>query len=259
MATRFVATQTRSALDALATEHERTTAEQDAFAEFHDRITAMDVSQASLDNGHDQRLGVQAIMQSQPNKQLQRVRKAYRETIMSVSHYNKEYHDLLPESLAKEFGPEIASALTTGKQFTSPLRDQLLKENQQARAERTTFLKSLSRETEDLRSVNELITEIGSNLDTLNIRSLETWAIADLTESHNQLLAAEERCEELSTMRQSTLQNPRIPGPTTNDLDLNEYLYQSLSITYPVLADLADLADTLRTERSRVECTLCSY
>jgi hypothetical protein len=259
MAIRFVATQTRSALDALATEHKRTTAEQDAFAEFRNRITAMDVSQASLENRHDQRLGVQAMIQSQPNKQLQRVREAYRETIMSVSHYDEEYHDLLSESLAEEFGLEIASALTTGKQFTPPLRDQLLKENQQARAERTTFLKSLSREIEDLRSADELITEIGSNLDTLNIRSLEMWPIADLTETHNQLLATEERCEELATMRQATLQNPRIPGPTSTDLDLNEYLYQSLSITYPVLADLADLADTLRTERSRVECTLCSY
>lgn len=259
MATRFVATRTRFALDALATEHERTTAERDAFAEFRERITAMDASQVSLDNGHYQQLGGQAIIHSQPNKQLQRVREAYRETIMSVSHYDEEYHDSLQESLAKEFGSEIASALTTDKQFTPPLRDQLLRESQQAHAERATFLKTLSRETEDLRSVDELITEIGSDLDTLNIRSLETWAIVDLTESHNQLLATEERCEELLTMRQTTLQNPRIPGPTPNDLDLNEYLYQSLSITYPVLADLADFVDTLRTERSRIERTLYSH
>jgi two-component sensor histidine kinase len=258
MVTQFVPTNTRSALDVLATERERTTAEQEAFAEFHDRITAMDVSQEQSASGCDQQPSIQPALQSQPDNQLQHVREAYYETVMSLPHYDDEYHDSLSESLAGEFHPEIASALITGSQFTSLLRTQLIEEGQQAQTDRADFLKVLSQEADNLNSMDERITTIGTDLDTLTADSLETWPPAELAESREQLLATEERCEELATARQSTLQTPRIPGPTPTalDLTLNEYLYQSLPVTYPVLADLADMADTLHTERSRVDCVL---
>lgn len=251
MVPRFVATNTQSALDVLATERERTAAEQKAFAQFHDHIAAMDVLQTHPSS-------VQLTLQTQSNKQnqLQSVRKVYRETVLSLPHYTDEYSDSLAESLAEEFCPEIATALTTGSQFTPPLRTRLITESQQAQSERADFLQVLSRETENLQSADDRIATIGSNLDTLAADSVETWKTAELAESRAQLRTAEERCEELATERQSTVQTPRIPGPTPNEIDLNEYLYQSLSVTYPVLADLAEMAETLRTERSRVNCAL---
>jgi uncharacterized protein YifE (UPF0438 family) len=258
MGAQFVATQTRSALEALATERELTNAELDAFARFCDRLTAMEVSQPHPDTEHDQQFNVPVTMQSHPNNQLQRVREAYRETIMDVPHYDEVYNDSLQESLAEEFGSEIATVLTTGEHLTPPLQNQLLLKSQQARDERAQFLDSLSTETEDLRSAEQMITEIGTNLDTLNARSLETWTITDLTESREQMLAAEQQCDELAATRQTTLQNSRSPGPTPADLNLNEYLYESLPVTYPVLSDLADLTDTLHTERSRVERAISS-
>lgn len=260
MTARFTATHIQSALEELGTERERIIAERDAFAKFRDRIAVMDVSQDRPDSGHDQRLSLQAATLSQSINQLQCVREAYRETVMSTSHYDEDYDESLSESLAAEFGPEVANALMTGTHLSISLRNRLLRESQQAYVERVHFLNGLSREIEDLHTADKTITMIGTDLDTLNVRSLETWATADLTESHKQLITAEDRCEELAATRQATLQNARFPGPTPSelDLDLNEYLYQSLGVTYPILADLADLADTLRAERFRVERALFS-
>lgn len=252
MVTHFIATHTRSGLEVLATEREVTNAELDAFAEFSDRLTAMEVS-SSLDDNHNQRLNVQTTMQSQSDNQLQRVQEAYRETVMDVPYYDEVYNESLLESLAEEFGSEIASALMTNEYLTPPLRNQILIKSRQARNNRANFLDSLSKETENLRSMDKTITEIGTNLDTLNARTLETWTRTDLTESCEQILAAEEQCEELAATRQAILQNSRSPGPTPSDLNFNEYLYESLPVTYPVLSDLANLTNTLKTEQSRVE------
>jgi hypothetical protein len=258
MVTRFVATNTKSALDVLATERERTAAEREAFAQFHDRIAAMDISQGHPNGEYDQQASIHPTLQTQSETQtqLQHVRESYRETVMSLSHYDEEYSDSLVESLAEEFCPEIATALTTGSQVTPPLRTHLITESQQAQTERADFLQVLSRETESLRSADERIATIASDLDTLAAESLETWTTAELAESRDQLRAAADRCEELATARQSTLQTTRIPGPTPHDINLNEYLYPSLAVTYPVLADLAEMVETLHTERSRINCAL---
>jgi hypothetical protein len=258
MVTRFVPTNTNSALDVLATERERTAAEQEAFAQFHDRIADMDISQDHSDGEDDHPASVHPTLQTQSETQtqLQHVRESYREMVMNLSHYEEEYSDSLAESLAKEFCPEIATALTTGSQLTPPLRTHLITESQQAQTERADFLQILSRETESLRSADDRIATIGSDLDTLATDSLETWTTAELAESRDQLCAAEDRCEEVAITRQSSLQTSRIPGPTPHDIDLNQYLYQSLAVTYPVLADLAEMTETLHTERSRVNCAL---
>jgi hypothetical protein len=256
MVTQFVPSNTQSALDILATEHERTAAEQEAFAKFHDRIDAMGVSQGN--GGQARPSGVQPTLQTQSDdqNQLQHIRKIYRETVIDLPHYTTEYSDSLSESLAEEFSPQIASALTTGAQYTTPLRTRLLTESQQAQTDRANFLQVLTRETENLRSADDRIATIGDNFQTLAADSLETWTPAELTESREQLHAAEEHCEKLATKRQSTVQTSRIPGPTSHDIDLSEYLYQPLAVTYPVLADLAEMTDILHTERSRVNYAL---
>ena len=52
---------------------------------------------------------------------------------MSVDHYTDLYGDTLEESLAQEFGPEVATTMTTSDQLTPQLRDRLVNCSQQAR------------------------------------------------------------------------------------------------------------------------------
>ena len=257
MATQFVPAAVRSALEILATERERTLAERDAFKAFRTHVTTIEPPKNRASSTHGRQSSAQRtlVKQSHSDERLQRVRDAYRESVMSMPHYEDEYDDSLTESLAEEFGPEVAGAVLTGDQFTRSLREQLLTASREACSRRTTFLTVLTQETESLQAAEETITALGSALDTLDARSLESWSPVELADSYERLLTAEERCEELASERQTTLHSHSLPGPTPvdSDLDLVEYLYQSLPVTYPVLADLADLADTLGGERQRVE------
>src|SRR5699024_8975085 len=133
----FVATQTCSALEALATEREMTNVEQNAFARFCDRLTAMEVSQPHLDIEHNSQFNIPVTTQSPPNNQLQRIKEAYHETVLDIPHYDEVYNESLRESLTEEFSSEIATAVMTGEYLTPPLHNQLLLKSQQARNDRT--------------------------------------------------------------------------------------------------------------------------
>ena len=252
---RFVPSQIRSALEIVMTEHERTAAERDAFAQFTDRIATIDTS-AAMATTHSQPAAAQTLLQpdSQSDTQLADVRAAYRKTVMSVPHYAEEYDESLREHLTAEFSPEIATALTTGDQFLPSLQEQLITESRQACTNRATFLRALEDEASALQTADERLTDLGSEFsDLLAAHSLEAWSSKELLASRRQVRAGERECEELAADRQSTLHSQRIPAVEHIDLEFAIYLYQSLSVTYPVLADITNITETLYVTRSQID------
>lgn len=128
MTVRFVPSHVRSARERVATERQRTSAERDAFAQFTDRIADLDTSATNSPVGIDQPAVAQPILRSgsQSDTQLADARDAYRDTVMNVSHYTDEYDESLDEHITAELSPDVATALTTSDQFTSPLQEQLI-------------------------------------------------------------------------------------------------------------------------------------
>lgn len=255
MTVHFVPTQVRSAIEEVMTEHRRTAAERDAFAQFADRIAALDISADTVVT-HPQPTATQTLLQSesQLDTQFADARTAYRETVMSVSHYAEEYDESLREHLTAEFSPEIATALTTGEQFIPSLQEQLITESRQACTNRATFLSALEDEASALQAANERLTDLGSEFaDLLAARSLEAWSRKELLASRRRVRAGERECDELAADRQSTLRGQRVPAVQHIDLEFTIYLYQSLSVTYPVLADITNLAETLCSVRPQID------
>lgn len=256
---RFVPSLARSALEVVITEHRRTAAERDAFARFTNRIAALDTSTDTATTTHTQPAAAQTLLQpdSQTDTQLADARAAYRETVMSVPHYAEEYDESLQEHLTAEFSPEIATALTTGDQFLPSLQEHLITESRQACTNRATFLSALEDEASALQTADERLADLGSEFsDLLAAHSLEAWASEELLASRQQVRAGERECEKLAVDRQSTLHGQRIPAVQHIDLEFTTYLYQSLSVTYPVLADITNLTETLRSSRSQIDDAL---
>ena len=256
---RFVPSHVRSALEEVMTEHERTAAERDVFAQFADRIADLNTSPNTMKTTSTQPAATQTLLQSdlRADTQLADVRTAYRETVMSVPHYAEEYDESLREHLTAEFSPEIATALTTGDQFLPSFQEQLVTESRQACESRATFLSALEDEASALQAADERLTDLGSEFsDLLAAHSLEAWSSQELLTSRRQVCASERECEELAADRQSTLHSQRIPAVQHIDLEFTDYLYQSLPITYPVLADITNLAETLYVTRSQIDDAL---
>ena len=57
-----------------------------------------------------------------------------------MSHYTEEYDDSPPESLAVEFGSEVATAMTTGDQLTSHLRDRFIEVAHDTESKRILYI-----------------------------------------------------------------------------------------------------------------------
>ena len=263
MTVRFVPRHVRSAIEAVSTERQRTAAERDAFDRFADRVDAVDISTDCSTPRPDRPATTQVALrtESQSKSPLTDTRIAFRETVMDVSHYEEEYDESLKEHLSVEFSPEIATALTTGEQFIPALQEQLVTASRDASATRDTFLSALENETSSLRTADKQLTELGNegiDDDLLTSRSLEAWSRPELIDIHQQIQTCTRRCEDLARERQSTLHKQRVPSVRHIDLDFVEYLYQSLSVTYPVLADIVSFEQTLDTTGSRIERALDS-
>ncbi|EMA54771.1 DUF7260 family protein [Halococcus salifodinae] len=261
MATCFVPTHVRSATPVVETDHERTITERDAFARFADCVADFDVSSVDLHPDHAQQAPAQTLVApetaTRTKSPLARVRGAYRDSVMSVPHYDEEYDDSLLESLTGEFSPEVAAAVLTNDQLTPHLRDRLIDATHQARESRHALLQGLNNERTALEATNENLTRLGADLDdVLSAQSFHTWTGEELATARECIHARQQECDQLAADRQATLQKQRIPSTHHIDHEFTQYLYESLPVTYPVLTDITSLVGTLRTAQHGVERAL---
>jgi len=239
-----------AALDAVADERAAVQAEYEAFATFDRRVADCSTVSAST--------GPPLVADPRPSgKSLERVRTAYAETVMSVPHYEAEYDETVAESLAAEFGDDIAAALVGGTALTPEFREAVRAATDAARRERAEFLDVLDRESASLSTAADDVADLRADMDALDDRPLSARSFDDLYDLWTRVEELERRVDGIAFRRQETIRGHRndLPGVPT---DLCEYLYAGLSASYPVLATLADLGGTLEQAGRRVERILAS-
>lgn len=251
----------RRARNVLVAERERTAAERDAFEAFGRRVGAL--SPQRLDRpegpkGFARSLSAASSSPSPSTSMPDRVLVIYRETVVALSHYDEEYGEPAIENLAAEFGEEIGAAVARSGVFTAELKAALSSAAREAATRRGTFLDVLDEERRALDDAACELRRVGDDLTDLDPDSVSSGSsFTSLRDARERLCGLCERCEELVADRQETLRSPRAGGRWgRNDASLNEYLYASLDVTYPVLADASDAAATIRRERRRIERAL---
>src|SRR5699024_2133256 len=150
-----------------------------------------------------------------------------------------------------------ATTVLTSDQLTPQLRDRLVECSQQARESRHSLLQGLKSEHSALETADEKLTRLGAALDGIvGTRSFDTWNDKELASVDERLHSHKQECEQLLTDRQATLSEQRVPSTHRIDHGFSEYLYGSLSVTYPVVSDTTSLIDTLRTAHQSVDRAL---
>jgi len=165
--------------------------------------------------------------------QMQRVRAAYRETVMSVPHYGEVYGEPLATNVAAEFGRDLAAGVRADgpMPLTQPCKNALRAAAAQAARERRTFLDVLDREAESVTSASAELTEILDNLDTTAVPEWHREAFAD-------------RLDRIAHDRQELIRAPR-PLPSDDGHSLCDYLYRDEPWTYPVLTAVTRLREAV--------------
>jgi hypothetical protein len=165
---------------------------------------------------------------------------AYHEIVMTLDHYDEVYTDSLTTSLAQEFGPEIAIALSEESPLTATLQERVAVAATQAAAKRATVLERLTAERSTLDNAHDTLTTLAHQAaaQTGEANAPQTATGAPSVET----IAT--RCEQLATDRQHQLQT-RSLARHIDGHDTATYLYQDTDWTYPVLAAVARLSDQL--------------
>jgi hypothetical protein len=239
-----------AALDAVAEERATIRDEYEALEAFDGRVAELPTVTVST--------GPPLVTDPQPSGQsLDRVRTAYAETVMATPHYETEYGDTVAESLAAEFGDDLAAALLGGKALTPELRDAVRAAADAARREREEFLDVLDREADSLSTAADDVAAVEEAFESIDDRPLPARSFDDLHDRWSTIRELQARIEGISLRRQETIRGHRtnLPGVPT---DLSEYLYHDLSSSYPALASVADLGERLDHARGRVEHALAS-
>jgi hypothetical protein len=227
-----------------AVDRERTeiTDELNAFEAFRERLIDVDPVEKAVVQGPADQL----VRSERTAEQMERVRTAYRETVMETSHYEDTYDESLFEHMAGEFGAGIADGVRSDSStvYSLPYRDMLRRGATQARLRREEFVADLDEEVESLDRARAALSDILSPLDTTVI-----------PERYRDSFRAQ--IDDVAEQRQEIIRT-RSTSPYLGEHSFCAYLYGEAPWTFPVLTavtrlrESVDLDDSLEKPSSTV-------
>jgi hypothetical protein len=239
------------AIEVVRGEQSELRSERDAFEAFLNKIKTITPVELSTEPSPQQSGN---ILTSPRRTQSQEIIRAYKETVRDVPHYKTEYDDTVTESLVEEFGPEIATQLVTGKTYTPLVKNQLTEAVCRCRQEREHVLQTLESEHEALQKAQTTLEKKEAELNCVTACLPSEQSFDELFQNYNCVIDAEETCEEVLEERQQQRVegHAAVTAPRTDEVDLYPYLYRSLPVTYPVIADATKLIERLQRVQRRL-------
>lgn len=229
----------------VAEERDRTRAEREAFGKFADRVSGLGVHQPAT--GTRQAAGAVAVDASPEGATTREVRRAYRETVMAIDHYDQEYDEPLSAHLRAEVGAEVATAVTEDQPVTPQLREAVVGRAHRTADARETLLDTLADEADALAAAADRLSRVEAAL--ADVRPVNgNWPFEPLADAYWGLADHRDTCRDLLDRRQATLaEDTRLAGDA---FDLAVYLYDPLPVRHPVLAEGTERLDDVRTTRT---------
>jgi len=234
----------------VASELARVRAERNAFRRFRQtiaKVTATRPQTAEIPSASG------AIQTEPQDSALDSVRDAYRETVMSVGHYEEDYGESLTGHLRAEFGEELATAVAGGDQFTPQLKQALLRQSTANQVKREKLMRVLESESEELAAYERRLDEIEATRREAVSRPTLQQTYEELDESWQTLGDLESELDDLLADRQSRLERDLSVGPTGEGQHaFQKYVYSELESPYPVLSSGVRLYERIRSAKRDV-------
>ena len=266
----------RAARAALRVERRRVVDEREALRAFRGRVSSIPDESGSADPSDPGAVdgvggagvGIRGTMAgpegaapgaASPGSPLVAVRDAYRATVMSVPHYEAEYDDTYERSVAEEFGPELAYALTRTDSFHEAYKRSLLSAVETAVQEREAFLDAVESEIESVERAGSRLDPIRSEIEAVDDElggdeaAAASVGFGALDACRTRTEALVEDCDRVAARRQRVLADHERRLAIGDEIDFATYCYQDLDVSYPVLAAVGTVGDRLERLRDRIE------
>lgn len=264
----------RDALSALRSEREEAIEEGNAYAAFVRRVARMDPETgatpaadggAAPGGGAVGRGGLvhggQGTLDSPNRGGLDPVIDAYRETVMAQAGRASADDGAVLADMAAEFGEDLAATVRGSDRLTPGLHSALVQSGRRAADRREDLVDAVDREIDAVGDARSTFEDLDRRVTDEARGPLEKRPHGDLLETWRALTELEERCESRLQRRQSEIHGEsfnRAGSELTDDPALQSYLYDSLDVDFPVLAEGTDLLARVRQVRRRVESALAA-
>ncbi|MDB2224844.1 MULTISPECIES: DUF7260 family protein [Halorubrum] len=264
----------RDAEAACHRERRRVLDERDAFESFADRVADIDTISAATDStpsgvpaGSLRGMGAPGDGARGPgggspgsSVSLRRVMAAYDDTVLSLPHYRAEYDETPAESLAAELGPDAVTALASDGGLSGAAQSALVDRSRRAVDARERLADAIDEEIDAIGDRESALSAIDRRRRRLlghldGVRpGCEAEAAVDVW---SRLAELEGECDDLAADRQRSLDDPPLTPRTPLDADRERPFYAYLygptdGPRYPVLAQIAEVADRIRADKDRV-------
>jgi len=178
----------------------------------------------------------------------------YRETVMGVGHYEAVYGDSLRNSMTAEFGISVVTRLSEADHLTPALKNLVLNRAGLCIERRQIFLEVLEEEDVSLADAHATVSDIEDTLTAVELSPEATVSFSKLGTRYERLDSIAATCESWLQKRQQELHERWSDTSVRDrtDKDLCPYLYESVTVDYPVLATFVEIADAARRRQSRV-------
>ncbi|MEF8757046.1 MAG: hypothetical protein V5A33_02305 [Halobacteriales archaeon] len=235
----------------IARERRRTVDEREAFRRFERRVR--ELTPATAHTGPP----AAAVVGGRSGAGLDDVRDAYRETVMSVPHYEETYDDTYERSVRAEFGPDVGAALTEAAAFDQRHKQAVLSAARTCRRERERLLELLDAERASVTAAAERLVPAADQLSAFATMDFTAEPSAALDGYRARLSVLAERWDDVAAARQADLDELGAEFRLPNDRDgVTAFLYGDFPATHPVLALAAETGTRASALRRAVERAL---
>lgn len=179
---------------------------------------------------------------------MEAVRALYRETVMSLDHYDEEYAETLQANVAAELGPDCATAVMANETLDPPLQRVLARTSHEVARERAEFTVHAESELDSLTTAERRLQTAVEAIERVRDRNLSTQSLDRLGTAEEQLRAAECECASIIEDRRTEYTD----APEADGVNLREYFYRHHDWTHPVIGDALDVIRNVHAAERRL-------
>lgn len=233
-------------------EYRRVKAEREAFEAFTAGVRELDTVEDLQSDASDMGGIVFHGSTATTEPTTDSIQDLYRETFMSVDHYDEEYNEPLRTNASAELGLDLEAVLATNSRLTPPLKRELIRASRTAARDRKRFQTLVKSELNSLTDAQSQVQSAAETATRIHSGDLVGRSIAELEAQTQRLQTIERECKSLVEDRQAEY----VSGPEGDGIHFKEYLYDQHEWTHPVVCDALDVIRSLREAKHRVESTL---
>jgi hypothetical protein len=246
----FVSKPIERSVSEITAEKEFTTTEIEAFESFRNKVASLGPKPPDSINSAETN-----TYPTQPNKTPARteiVQEKYKNTVMDIPRFEEAYGETFVQHISAEFGQNVAAALLSNESFTPTIKSLLLNRSAESVAERERYIKRLEAEHRAILNWNDQLRSTEIVLDQISYDKLHLHSLKRLSELEQEVRTEIDSCQKILKERQNEIQTRGIRSDScSNQIVFQEYVYEPLEVSYPVLSTTVS---QLRTLTSRQEC-----